>query len=62
MCCEYTWGAKHALACNVLQASVAVAYQKAESELEAQQHPDGGVIVVCGSLHAVADAQKILDL
>ena len=53
---------KEALACNVLQASVAVAYQKAESELEAQQNPDGGVIVVCGSLHAVADAQKILDL
>lgn len=45
-----------------LQASVAVAYQKAESELEAQQYPEGGVIVVCGSLHAVADAQKILDL
>ena len=45
-----------------LQASVAVAYQKAESELEAQQHPKGGVIVICGSLHAVADAYKILDI
>ncbi|KAL3150534.1 hypothetical protein ABBQ32_000350 [Trebouxia sp. C0010 RCD-2024] len=47
---------------ELIQASVAVAYQKAESELEAQQNSDGGVIVVCGSLHAVADAQKILDL
>lgn len=39
---------------------MAAALQKAESELEAQQHPGGGVIVVCGSLHAVADAQKVL--
>ena len=45
-----------------MQASVAVAYQKGEAELEAQQHPDGGVIVICGSLHAVADAQKVLNL
>lgn len=45
-----------------MQASVAVAYQKAESELAAQQHAEGGVIVVCGSMHAVADAQRVLDL
>ena len=43
-----------------MQASMAAALQKAESELETQ-HPGGGVIVVCGSLHAVADAQKVLQ-
>ena len=48
--------------CTILmQASMAAALQKAESELETQQHPGGGVIVVCGSLHAVADAQKVLQ-
>ena len=44
-----------------MQASMAAALQKAESELEAQQHHGGGVVVVCGSLHAVAEAQKVLE-
>lgn len=46
---------------ELIQASMAAALQKAESELEAQQHPGGGVIVVCGSLHAVADAQRVMQ-
>ncbi|KAA6423036.1 MAG: folylpolyglutamate synthase-like [Trebouxia sp. A1-2] len=46
---------------EVIQASMAAALQKAESELEAQQHHGGGVVVVCGSLHAVAGAQKVLE-
>lgn len=49
--------AVHALL-MLMQASMSAALQRGQSELQA--HSGSGVVVVCGSLHAVAEAQKHL--